>query len=153
MTEIAATVDVPAAPDVVWSVLAGFGEIATWADTVDHSCLLTAASEGVGASRRVQVGSTVLVEQIIVWEPPRVLAYRIEGLPPVVRAVRNEWRVEPGGAGSLVTLTASVVAGPRPPMRIAARLVAKRLATANESMLAGLRAEATDRATRETSAS
>ena len=55
----------------------------SWADNVDHSCILTSGADGtpIGTARRVQVKRDTLVERITEFDPPHVLAYDIEGLP------------------------------------------------------------------------
>lgn len=143
MTEVERTRRVAASPDAVWTVLADFGGIARWATNVDHSCLLRADDPGPGLVRRVQTGRTTLLETVEAWDAGTRLAYRIEGLPPVVRSVRNEWRLDPSDGGTTVTLRTTVDAGPRPPQQLIARLVARRLAKESESMLAGLAAATT----------
>jgi uncharacterized protein YndB with AHSA1/START domain len=129
---------VPASPDAVWAVLGDFGSLASWAPELDHTCLLREGDLDVGLARRVQMGRTTLVETVDVVEPGRRLGYRIEGLPPVLRRVRNEWTLDPAGDGTAVTVTSTVDAGPRPPQRLVARLAALRLTRASDSMLAGL---------------
>ncbi|MFP5322868.1 MAG: SRPBCC family protein [Acidimicrobiia bacterium] len=126
------------APEAVWAVLADFGGLARWAPDVDHACLLHDGELAPGQVRRVQVGRTTLLEVVDVAEPGRRLGYRIEGLPPVLRSVRNEWVLEPAAVGTAISLTTTVDAGPRPPQRLVARLVARRLAKASDSMLDGL---------------
>ena len=127
-----------ATPDEVWDVLARFDRLATWAHGVDHSSALTSPGEGVGAARRVQVGRMVLVERITVWDPPRALAYDLEGLPPVIGGASNRWDLRPDGTGTTVTLTATVDPGAKPVGRLAARLVERRLTQANAGLLADL---------------
>ena len=78
-----------------------------------------------------------------VVDPGRRLGYRIEGLPPVLRTVRNDWSLTAAGAGTDVAVTTTVDAGPRPPQQLVARLVARRMARASDSMLAGLAAHLT----------
>lgn len=134
---------VDASPEDVWDVLADFGALARWAPDVDHSCLLRDGELDTGLARRVQVGRNALVETVAAIEPGRRLAYRIEGLPPVLRHVANEWVLEPRGAGTEVSITSTVDAGPRPPQRLIARLAAVRFARASESLLAGLTAALT----------
>ena len=105
----------------------------------------------IGRARRVQAGRMVLVETITVWDPPSRLAYDLGGLPPVVKEAVNEWRlqVDPADdARTLVTLATHVDCGPRPPQRLIARLVARRLAGASDVMLAGLSAHVGLRQTR-----
>jgi uncharacterized protein YndB with AHSA1/START domain len=129
-----------ASPEEVWAVLADFDRISTWAADVDHSSHLTEQTEGVGTTRRVQVGRTVLVERVTEWEPPHVLAYDLEGLPPVVGGATNRWDLRPDGTGTEVLLTSTVDPGVKPPGRLVAPLLARRLAKASEGMLAGLAA-------------
>lgn len=139
---------IPASPDVVWAALADFGALASWAPDVEHACLLHEDDLAPGLVRRVQVGRAALLETVDELEAGHRLGYRITGLPPVLRLVRNAWTVEGAGAGCEVTITTTVDAGPRPPQRLVARLVARRLASASESMLAGLAARVGDAVTR-----
>ena len=142
MTDVVCSRSMAASPEDVWSVLADYSAISTWAPEVDHSCLLTRADvelgAGVGLTRRIQTGRMTLLERVAVWESPTTLAYDITGLPPIVRSVRNRWDIVSTGAGVVVTLTSSIDVGPRPPAQLVARIVGKRLAKASESMLSGL---------------
>jgi uncharacterized protein YndB with AHSA1/START domain len=127
----------------VWDVLADFAAIARWAPNVDHSSLLRAGDDepasGVGLVRRVQVGRTTLLEQVVEWDEPTTLAYDIRGLPAVVVWAGNRWRVDPAGEqAGVVTLTSGADCGPRPPQLLIARVVARRLAKDSATMLAGL---------------
>lgn len=149
MTSVSRTGAIAAPPHVVWNVLADFGAIVTWAPNVDHSCLLTEQPGGVGSARRIQAGRTTLVETVTEWSPPAagepgVLAYRLDGLPKVVRSVTNRWELTPSGTGTSIALTSTVDAGPRPPQRLVARLVGRRLGAASDEMIAGLAAHVTD---------
>lgn len=125
---------------VIWEALADFGAISTWAPNADHSSLLqTTEPLGVGCTRRVQVGRLTLLERVVTWDEPNTLAYAIEGMPAVVRSVRNEWRLEPvDPTKTEVTLRSDIDCGPRPPQRLIARIVGLRLASASASMLTGL---------------
>ncbi len=132
-----ATIEAPA--DAVWSALADFSDIGRWAVNVDHSCSMTEPSVGVGAARRIQTGRTTLVETVQEWEPGTRLAYGIAGLPPVVRSVVTRWTLAGEAADSTdVTVRTDVDAGPRPPQRLIARLVARKFGSAADEMLAGL---------------
>ncbi len=130
----------------VWDVLADFDRLAVWAENADHTCWLDDApddAEMVGRARRVQAGRVVLVETITVWQPPARLAYDLGGLPPVVRTAANEWRLcaDPSDEHrTVVTLTTHVDCGPRPPQRLLAHTVGRRLARASDVMLDGLAA-------------
>lgn len=123
---------IAAGAEAIWKVLADFGSLSTWADGVDHSCVMH-SGEGVdpiGMSRRVQIGRDTFVETIVAFAPPRLLAYAITGLPGGISAT-NRWNLEPQAAGrTTVTLTSTVRTrtGPLRPIveGIAARLVARR---------------------------
>ena len=141
MTTIERTATVSASPDEVWSVLADFGSIAAWADNADHSCLLTEQQAGVGMVRRIQAGRVTLVETVITWQPGVELAYDIAGAPKVIRSLVNTWRLSPHEGATRVTLVTDVDAGPRPPQKLIARIAARQLAKASDTMLAGLTAE------------
>ncbi len=155
-----ATVDrqatIAGSPDAVWAVLSDFAAISGWAANVDHSCLMSAQSDGVGAVRRIQSGRTTVIETIERWEPGVALAYSITGLPPIIRSVTNTWLLTPGvpsitgstTASTTVTLITEIDAGPRPPQRAIAKIVGRKLAQGSEQMLDGLAARM--RATQET---
>lgn len=138
MTEAARSAELDASVDEVWVVLGDFGAICGWASNVDHSCLMSEQVEGVGTVRRIQAGRVTVIERVTGWEPPLRLSYEIEGLP-LVRSVTNTWTMEVLGAGSRVTLTSRVDAGPRPPQKLVSAAVARALARASGVMLAGLR--------------
>ena len=128
-----------ASPDTVWQVLGDdFFAIADWASTVTHSSAMTPLPAGPGASRRVVAGATVLLENVTEWQPGALLAYELAGLPPIVRRVENRWEIGADGEGSTVALRCTVEPGPRPPMRLAAKVLAKRIAKTNRSLLTDL---------------
>jgi carbon monoxide dehydrogenase subunit G len=129
---------VAAPPDAVWTVLADFGGISEWVPMIQHSCLLSEQTDGVGTVRRVQVGMQTLVERVTTWNPPSELVYDIEGLPPIVGTARNSWRITPTRAGSDVVLTTEIDTGRNPVKALIARKVLERMAVASEMMLAGL---------------
>lgn len=133
-----ATISAP--PQAIWDVLADFGALSTWADGVDHSCILNHGADGVspGTTRRVQVGRNVLVERITEAAAPETLAYDIEGLPRRLRHVANRWTLRPAGAATVVTLTSTVEVGANPLARAAERIVCRVMAKQSDSMLAGL---------------
>jgi uncharacterized protein YndB with AHSA1/START domain len=125
----------------VWDVLADFGAISSWADNVDHSCILTSGPDGapLGTTRRVQVKRDTLVERITEFDPPHVLAYDIGGLPRLLRRVANRWTLAASaGDSTFVTLTSTVEIGSRPDQKIAERVVCRVAVRQSDSMLAGL---------------
>ena len=138
MTTVSKSVRIAAPPSRVWEILAAFDRISDWAPNVDHSCLLSTETSGEGTSRRVQVGRTVLVETVVDWQDGSRLSYRIDGLPPMLDVVENTWDLTEEGNGTVVTLTANVVAGRRPPAKLAAKVAVRRIASANSEMLDGL---------------
>ncbi|MEQ8840201.1 MAG: SRPBCC family protein [Acidimicrobiales bacterium] len=131
---------IAASSDEVWAALSDFASISAWAPNVDHSCLLTEQTEGVGTTRRIQTGRITLVETVETYEPGRTLAYRLTGLPPVIRSVTNTWQLAPSGDQTSATLTSQIDAGPRLPQKAIARAVGRRLGAASEQMLDGLAA-------------
>lgn len=140
MSDITETIEIAAPVADVWAVLADFESIARWAPNVAHSSLTTGRCDGVGAGRRVQVGRNALIEVVITWEPEQTLAYELSGLPPIVRSVVNEWRLEPAGMHTTtVSLTSRIEAGSRPPQKVAARAFGRVLARSSRTLLDGLR--------------
>jgi ribosome-associated toxin RatA of RatAB toxin-antitoxin module len=129
---------IEATPEEVFDVVADFGGIAEWARFIQHSSLLTEQTTGVGASRRVQMARQTVVETVTVWDEPSELTYTIDGLPPIVGAVRNRWTLVPSGQNTTVTLTTRIEPGRMPHQRLIAKRVAERLAFASGLMLAGL---------------
>lgn len=141
MADIQRTRTIVALAEQVWDALADFGSISAWAGNVDHSCILVPGPDGtaVDTTRRVQVKRDTLVERITEFDPPRALAYDIEGLPSRLRRVTNRWTLEPAGTGStVVTLTSTVEIGPRPGQQLAERVLCRFLARQSDVMLAGL---------------
>jgi hypothetical protein len=130
---------IAADPKEVWDVLADFGSISSWADNVDHSCILNHGSEPIGTTRRVQIGRNTLVEQITEFEPTRALAYDVEGLPKRLRRFNNRWSLRPADDGkTTVTLTSTVEIGSGPLRKLAERVVCRVQVRESDVMLAGL---------------
>lgn len=140
MAEAVRTCNVTSGPAVVWDVLADFGNLADWVSEIDHSELTTLETGGVGATRRVQRGRSVLLERVVDWEPGQSLAYEITGLPRIVRRAENRWHLDALGAGTEVTLTSIVDAGGRPPQELVATAVATAMGRVSRMLLAGLAA-------------
>ncbi|ORV81236.1 cyclase [Mycobacterium interjectum] len=141
MADIRRSRGIAARPEQIWDVLADFGSISSWAANVDHSCILFSGpgGEAVGTARRVQVNRDALVERITEFDPPRALAYDIEGLPRRVRRVANRWTLSAGpGDSTLVTLTSTVEIGAGPAQTLAERVLCRFLARQSDVMLAGL---------------
>ena len=141
MAEIRRARTIAAEPQAIWDVLADFGAVSSWADFVDHSCLLSPAAEGVvvGTTRRVQVGRDTLVERIIVFDPPSAFAYDVEGFPRQLRRVVSSWTLRPIARGfTEVTLTSNVDIGSNPVQRLGERIVVRVAARRLDQSLTGL---------------
>ncbi len=141
MADIDRTRTIAAGIGDIWNVLADFGSISSWAENADHSCILFSGPDRgpVGTARRVQVKRDTLVERITEFDPPRVLAYDIEGLPRLFRRVTNRWTLAPtGGEQTRVTLTSTVEIGPHATQKLTERALCRLVARQSDSMLAGL---------------
>ena len=130
--------EIEATPERLWEVLADFGALASWVPMIQHTCPLSEQTEGVGTVRRVQVQRQTLVETVTVWSPPDLLAYTIEGLPPLVGVPVTSWRLVPRGSTTSVTVSTELDTGRNPVRALVGRKVLERLGTAAEFMLAGL---------------
>ena len=129
---------IAAAPTAIWDVLADFGALSTWADGVDHSCLLHCSDDPVGTTRRVQAGRNTLIETIVAFDAPRVLAYDIAGVPRWF-SVSNTWNLSSGASGpTTVTLTSAVRMRPHPLRPIAERMFARLMAKRSDELLNSL---------------
>jgi len=123
----------------VWDVLADFGSISSWADNIDHSCILVQGDEPVGTTRRVQIGRNALVETITEFDPLRVIAYDVDGLPKRVRRFTNRWSLRVSGKdATIVTLTSTVVIGSGAVNKLAERGARRVLIRQSDIMLADL---------------
>jgi Polyketide cyclase / dehydrase and lipid transport len=138
VAEIDRRLAIAADPKAVWAVLADFGAISSWADNIDHSCVLIQGSEPVGTTRRVQIGRNALVEQITEYDELRALAYDVEGLPKRLRRFNNRWSLRPVDDGTVVTLTSTAEIGSGPIHTLAERAVCRVQARQSDVMLAGL---------------
>ena len=141
MADIHRSRTIAARPQEIWDVLADFGSISSWADNVDHSCVLFSGADGapVGTARRVQVKRDTLVERITEFDPPHALAYDVEGLPRRLRRMTKRWTlVARAGGSTTVTLTSTVEIGSRPAQKLAESVLCRFLARQSDVMLAGL---------------
>lgn len=128
-----------ASPAAVWRILGEqFFDLAEWSSAIGHSSAMTTTPPGVGASRRVSAGGRILIENVIDWVPESGLAYELVGLPPIISRVENRWSLTADGEGTSVVLACAVEPGPKPPMRVAAKALIRRVAKTNESLVADL---------------
>ena len=139
MADIDRSRTVAADPQQVWDVLADFGSISSWADNLDHSCILNHGSDPVGTTRRVQIGRNALVERITEFDPTWALAYDVEGLPKRVRRFNNRWTLRAAQNGTtVVTLTSTVEIGSGRMQKLAERAVCRVQVRQSDVLLAGL---------------
>lgn len=139
MTETVSTsTDVDVASDRLWTILSDYFALAEWASAIEHSSPMTATPAGMGASRRVATAAGVIIENVVDWKPSTAMAYEIIGLPPVVDRVENRWELRGAGDVTTVTLTCSIEPGPKPPMKVAAKAIARRIGKVNESLVSDL---------------
>ena len=143
MSSVERSKTIAASPEATWAVLTDFGELARWVPMIQHSCLLSEQTDGVGTVRRVQIARQTLVERVVTWDAPNELAYSIEGLPPIVGTARNTWRLRDTAGGCAVTLTTEIDTGLNPVKLVIAKKVLERMTMASEFMLAGLADAAT----------
>ena len=85
--EVRSSIEIGAAPAVVWERLLAFGEIADppeWLFRAGVACPIGARIEGagVGAVRFCEFSTGAFVEPITVWDPPRRLAFDVAQQPP-----------------------------------------------------------------------
>ena len=102
VADISRSRTIAAQPQAIWDVLADFGALSSWADDVDHSCILNHGPDGgrLGTTRRVQIGRNALVERITEFDPPVDARLRHRGPARVGCAhVANRWTLRPAGDG------------------------------------------------------
>lgn len=134
----------------IWDVLSDFGAISSWAGNVDHSSLLGPETGPIGSARRIQMGRDTVVERIVEFDAPRALAYDIEGMPKLVRGLRNRWELHSLPTGfTAVTLTTTVDIGDlssndKPTHRVAEWVVGRIAARQSDQLLNGLAAHLED---------
>jgi uncharacterized protein YndB with AHSA1/START domain len=72
------TIVIDAPPAAVWAALADIGSIHVWNPGVVASRTTTPAADGLGASRRCELGGrNYLDEQVVEWIPERIITMRI----------------------------------------------------------------------------
>ncbi len=139
MAEISRSRTIAAPPHAIWDLLADFGSLGSWADDVDHASILRHGQDGpLGTTRRVQLGRNTFVEQIIEFDPPLIMAYRISGLPKLVRSAVNRWTLNSENGATVVTLTNTIGIDAGPLARAAEWTACRGLAKQSERLLAGL---------------
>ncbi|GAA3997893.1 SRPBCC family protein [Streptomyces marokkonensis] len=98
--------ELSAAPGPVFRALAE--DVPGW--TTWFSAVTFARPTGEGAGREIRLkGGTRFVETVLAAERPEVYAYRVDATNvPGARAMAEEWRLAPAGAGTRVRWTFAV---------------------------------------------
>lgn len=98
---------------------AGWGH---WFPGFDHSGRwLSAPPHGAGSRRAVRMAGIAYEETVLVWDPPRRFAFRLDRAgAPIAYALAEDYRIAGDPAGS--TLEWTFALEPRPAMRPAMRL-------------------------------
>lgn len=124
-------VSVDAAPAQVWQVL---NETERWPEWFEgmKTCRVTSAEwDGIGSTRRVQVGPLGVDEKIVAWEPDVQWGFFVEKLSLtgwIAKRMLEVIDIEPSGTGSKVTYTGAL--DPVPWLRPLKSVLAKRLTSA-----------------------
>ena len=95
--------EVPAPPEQVWEVVIDHKGWADWAGIKEAvlRCQGHPPPNGLGAIRVFRAKGLAIEEEIVGFEPPRRMEYRLTAGAPV-RDHRGEVRLEPCDAGTLV---------------------------------------------------
>lgn len=87
----------PVPPEILWGIVTDHEGMSRWLGA-DVRVVAASAEGGVGTVRRISAGPLRIDEEVVAWDPPRRMVYRIvRGLP--LRYHRGEVRVAPWGDG------------------------------------------------------
>lgn len=87
--------DVP--PEILWGVVTDHEGMGRWMGARTH-VIASPPDGGQGTVRRMKAGPFTIDEEVILYDPPRRMAYRmVRGLP--LRYHRGEVRIAPWGDG------------------------------------------------------
>ena len=94
-------IEIDATADAGWKLLGeGFGEWDTWSPGIDKVTMKGPLAQGVIRVNETPSLGTVTQELVRFERAERALAYEVrEGLPPFLRAMRNDWQIDPLGDG------------------------------------------------------
>ena len=104
MTKFSYQIEIDAAPEHVWGILADFGNVYKFSPGVTHSHSTSEAENGLGATRHCALAPAGSIEERIVgWEEGSrmdIEIYEGKGAPPFKKAVASIW-LEPQGNGTV----------------------------------------------------
>ena len=104
----ASTTRIAAPPEVVWPIMSDHVRYAAWgsAKRVTMDRVGSPDPNGVGAVRCFHAGPAKVREEVLEFEPPRRMVYRVASGLPVVD-YRSEMVLEVDGAGSVLRWSSS----------------------------------------------
>lgn len=89
-----------APPERVFAALADAPGWSRWFKDLLEARWTSAAPFGVGSTRWVKLKTATVDETILAWEPGRRFSFRLDTITlPLVRAMVEDWRLEPAGEG------------------------------------------------------
>jgi uncharacterized membrane protein YhaH (DUF805 family) len=102
--EVTSSLEIAAAPAVVWRHVAAFGEIPdtpAWFFRLGVAYPVRAFIDGhgVGAVRRCEFSTGAFVEPITVWDAPRRLAFDVSAQPPALHELSPYRAIQPSHLG------------------------------------------------------
>jgi uncharacterized protein YndB with AHSA1/START domain len=101
MTIISATREISAPASIVWGAIADIGGIHKWHPKVQQSPLLSANSQGIGASRRCEFyDNTSVVEEVIAWVEGESLTMELSEMSMPLNKAHATLRVTPKSASA-----------------------------------------------------
>lgn len=106
VVKVAARAHSPAPPEDVWRLLADGATWDQWARMSESKLQRHGTDDpnGIGAIRRFRTGRLVTREEVIAFDPPRHLAYRLlKGMP--VKDYRADVELTPADGGTDITWT------------------------------------------------
>lgn len=110
MQDIAIRAEIPAPRSEVWKLLSDHRSMVDWAGAKEVVLRQEGhpPPNGLGAIRVVRGAGLAIEEEVLEFEPPRRLGYRINaGLPLPVRDYRASVTLEPKGPGTTLVWQAS----------------------------------------------
>lgn len=132
-------VDLEATPAQVWEAL-GSDRMWEWLPVLDRLRWLTPRPHAVGATRELRVGRAFLVEEeFFRWEEERRATFCVTSASkPLVRALAEDFRLEPTTRGTRLTWTMALDTGAPGGKRLG-RLLAPVLKPGNTFAIKGIR--------------
>jgi ribosome-associated toxin RatA of RatAB toxin-antitoxin module len=79
--------------DKVWSILADFNDVYTWAPSVAHSYSLNQKYQQIGAARHCEIKGFGAIEEVVTqWQEKSGFTYTVSDLGPLTGA-RSRWAI------------------------------------------------------------